>query len=57
MRVSLCTIAYNEESVLNGLLRDFKDQNYPHEKIEVIMVDTGSTDRTHEIYDRICLAA
>ena len=51
MRVSLCTIAFNEESVLNGLLRDFKDQNYPHSKIEVIMVDNGSTDRTHEIME------
>ena len=51
MIVSLCTIAYNEESVLNGLLRDFKDQNYPHSKIEVIMVDNGSTDRTHEIME------
>ena len=51
MIVSLCTIAYNEESVLNGLLRDFKDQNYPHNKIEVIMVDTGSTDRTVEIME------
>ena len=51
MRVSLCTIAYNEESVLNGLLRDFRDQNYPHSKIEIIMVDTGSVDRTHEIME------
>ena len=51
MRVSLCTIAYNEESVLNGLLRDFKDQNYPHKNIEIIMVDNGSTDRTREIME------
>ena len=51
MRVSLCTIAYNEESALNGLLRDFRDQNYPHSKIEIIMVDSGSTDRTHEIME------
>lgn len=51
MRVSLCTIAHNEESVLNGLLRDIRDQNYPHNKIEVIMIDSGSTDRTHEIME------
>ena len=51
MRVSLCTIAYNEESVLNGLLRDINDQNYPHSKIEVIMIDSGSTDRTREIME------
>jgi glycosyltransferase involved in cell wall biosynthesis len=51
MKVSLCTIAYNEESVLNGLLRDFRDQNYPHRNIEIIMVDNCSTDRTHEIME------
>ena len=51
MRVSLCTIAHNEESVLNGLLRDIRDQNYPHNKIEVIMIDSGSTDRTHAIME------
>ena len=49
MIVSLCTIAYNEEGVMNGLLRDFRDQNYPHDHIEIIMVDSGSTDRTAEI--------
>ncbi len=51
MIVSLCTIAYNEESVLNGLLRDFRDQNYPHDKIEIIMIDSSSTDRTREIME------
>ncbi|WP_316607252.1 glycosyltransferase family 2 protein [uncultured Ruminococcus sp.] len=51
MRVSLCTIARNEERALNGLLRDFRDQNYPHNKIEIIMVDSNSTDRTHELMD------
>ncbi len=51
MRVSLCTIAHNEESVLNGLLRDIRDQNYPHNKIEVIMIDSASPDRTHEILE------
>lgn len=51
MRVSLCTIARNEEDALQGLLRDFRDQNYPHNKIEVIMIDSGSTDHTHEVME------
>ena len=51
MRVSLCTIARNEERALNGLLRDFREQNYPHHKIEIIMIDSNSTDRTHEIME------
>ena len=52
MRVSLCTIAHNEEQALKGLLRDFRDQNYPHSKIEVIMIDSNSTDKTHEIMEK-----
>lgn len=51
MKVSLCTIAHNEERALNGLLRDFREQNYPHEKIEIIMIDSNSTDHTHDIME------
>ena len=51
MRVSLCTIARNEEKALKGLLRDFRDQNYPHRKIEVIMIDSGSTDHTRDVME------
>lgn len=49
MKVSLCTIAYNEASVLNGLLRDFSVQTYPHDHIEIILLDNESTDRTYDI--------
>ncbi|MDR0915031.1 MAG: glycosyltransferase family 2 protein [Oscillospiraceae bacterium] len=49
--VSLCIIAYNEETVINGILRDFSIQDYPHELIEVIMVDGESTDNTREIME------
>ena len=51
MRVSLCTIARNEEEALQGLLRDFEDQNYPHNKIEVIMIDSNSSDHTHDVME------
>lgn len=46
MLVSLCVIAYNEEKVLNGLFRNISDQTYPHEKIEVVLVNSNSTDST-----------
>ncbi len=49
MIVSLCTIAYNEQNVLNGLFRDFREQSYPHDKIEVIMVDNKSEDNTLQL--------
>lgn len=51
LRVSLCTIAYNEESVLNGLFRDFREQSYPHDKIEIIMVNNASTDNTRKMME------
>lgn len=49
MKVSLCTIAYNEAKVLNGLFRDFSNQTYPHDKIEIILLDNESTDKTYKI--------
>lgn len=49
MKVSLCTIAYNEEKNLPDLLGDMKRQDYPHPEIEVILVDSMSTDHTRQI--------
>lgn len=49
MKVSLCTIAYNEANVLNGLFRDFSMQTYPHENIEIVLIDNMSTDKTYKI--------
>ena len=46
MTVSLCIIAYNEEKALGALLRQVEDQGYPHEKTELIFVDSGSEDST-----------
>ena len=46
MTVSFCVIAYNEEKALPSLFRDIRNQNYPHEKMEVILVNAMSTDRT-----------
>lgn len=51
MLVSLCVIAYNEEKVLNGLFRNIADQSYPHEYIEVILVDSNSTDGTRAMME------
>ena len=46
MRISLCIIAYNEEESLPGLFQDILAQTYPHNLIEVVLVDAMSTDRT-----------
>lgn len=51
MLVSLCVIAYNEEKVLNGLFRNIADQTYPHQDIEVVLVDSNSTDGTRSMME------
>ncbi len=48
MTVSLCMIAYNEQEALDGLFRDISLQDYPHELIEVVFVDSMSTDNTYQ---------
>ncbi len=49
MTVSLCVIAYNEESLIRGLLDDISKQDYPHDLMEVVFVNNGSTDTTGEL--------
>ncbi len=48
MLVSLCMIAYNEVDAVDGLFRDISIQDYPHEQIEIVFVDSMSTDGTRE---------
>ena len=42
--VSICIVAYNEENYLPNLFHDLNEQTYPHEKIEIVLVDSMSTD-------------
>ncbi len=51
MTVSICVIALNEGTVLNSLFKDIKNQDYPHSKIEVVLVDSMSKDNTKEIME------
>lgn len=50
MNVSLCIIAYNEEKVISNLLTQVKSQTYPHNKTEIILIDSASNDNTKEIF-------
>ena len=53
MVVSLCMIAFNEAEAIQGLFSDISLQDYPHEKIEIVFVDSMSTDLTYDrAYDR-----
>ncbi len=51
MIVSFAIVAYNEEHTLPKLLQDLENQDYPHEKIEVLLIDSMSTDGTKRIMD------
>ncbi len=52
MLVSLCMIAYNESKALDGLFRDIHLQDYPHDKMEIVFVDSMSTDDTRAKMER-----
>ncbi|MCD6505949.1 glycosyltransferase family 2 protein [Candidatus Poribacteria bacterium] len=50
--VSVIISAYNEEKVIGAKLRNLLDQEYPKDKLEVIVVSDGSTDDTDIIVQR-----
>lgn len=49
MIISVCVVAYNEEKALPDLLECIKKQDYPHEKMEVVLIDSMSEDSTKSI--------
>lgn len=51
MIISFCVVAYNEEKYLPSLFADICRQTYPREKIEVVLVDSGSEDGTRRLME------
>lgn len=49
--VSLCVVALNEANFLPNLLQNLLEQTYPHDKTEIVLVDSGSTDSTKTIME------
>ncbi len=47
--ISIVSPTYNSEKTLSKTLRSIKRQNYPKEKIEVLIIDGGSSDETVKI--------
>ena len=43
----------NEEATIERLTRSLLEQDYPHDRYEILMADGGSTDRTREILRRV----
>lgn len=51
--VSLLIAAYNEERCLVDRIANIRQMNYPREKLKVVIVSDGSTDRTNEILQSV----
>ncbi len=51
--ISLIIPAYNEQSHLPDKIANVRQLDYPLEKLEVVFVSDGSTDRTNEILGRL----
>jgi succinoglycan biosynthesis protein ExoA len=51
--VTLAVPSYNEEQYIEACLRGLLSQDYPADRIEILVADGGSTDRTREIVDRV----
>ena len=49
MFITICVIAYNEEQTLPAILKDIAAQDYAHGSMEVVLVDSASTDHTKKI--------
>ena len=49
MKITIGIVARNEEQYLPRLLEDIKSQDYPHEKIEILLIDGLSDDATFRI--------
>lgn len=48
-RVNLIISVFNEEKVIQEKLENALAQDYPKDKLEIVVVSDASTDRTHEI--------
>jgi len=50
-KVSLIVATYNEEATLPTKLKNVMEQDYVKERLELVIIDSGSTDRTPEIVE------
>lgn len=46
VKLTIIIATYNSERTLEKCLRSIREQNYPQEALEIILVDGGSTDKT-----------
>lgn len=51
--VTIAMPAYNEENYIEACIASVQAQDYPADRIEILVADGRSTDRTREILDRL----
>lgn len=51
MKVSIGVVAYNEEKYLPALFECIKAQDYPRNKIEILLIDSNSKDNTKQLME------
>lgn len=51
MIVSFCVVAYNEQGYLPRLFEDISAQTYPHSFMEIVLVNSMSTDNTRHLME------
>ena len=54
--VSILVPAYNEEIVMAGTLESLLHLDYPRDKMEIIVIDDSSTDRTRRVIEHMMAA-
>ena len=52
-KITVVIPAYNIETLLEKCVISVAEQDYPKDKLEVIIVDDGSTDSTGELCDKL----
>ena len=51
--VSIIVPAYNEEKVIKNRINNLLNLNYPKDKYEIIIIESGSTDNTYQIVNDV----
>jgi cellulose synthase/poly-beta-1,6-N-acetylglucosamine synthase-like glycosyltransferase len=54
--VTIAMPAFNEEEYIEACIASVQGQDYPHDRIEILIADGRSTDRTREIIARLASA-
>ena len=52
-KVTLMIMTYNEEKAISKKLENSLEIEYPHDKLEIFVVDSASTDKTQKIASKV----